>query len=205
MELTRYTHSCVRLEDAGRVLVIDPGTWSEPRALHGCDAVLVTHEHVDHVDALRLTGLGVPVHLPAGAQVRHGERLDAVPVQAGEEFEAAGFRVRAVGGRHATVLPDQQGCANLGYVVGGLVYHPGDALHVPDVPVDTLLVPLQAAWLKTAEAIGFVRAVRPRLAVGIHDGQVNERGLASLNGWLTEECGTDYRWLAPGTSVSLPG
>lgn len=204
MQLTRFTHSCVRLEDAGRALVVDPGIWSEPRALHGCDAVLVTHEHADHVDALRLTGLGVPVHLPAGAQVVHGERLDTVPVHAGEELDAAGFRVRAVGGGHATVLPDQQGCAHLGYVVDGLLYHPGDALHVPDLPVDTLLVPLQGAWLKTAEAIAFVRAVRPRLAVGIHDGQVNERGLASLNSWLAEECGTDYRWLAPGTSISLP-
>jgi hypothetical protein len=28
------------------VLVIDPGAWSEPQALIGADAVLVSHEHV---------------------------------------------------------------------------------------------------------------------------------------------------------------
>ncbi len=61
MRLTRFTHSCVRLEVDGRVLVIDPGIWSEPRALDGADAVLVTHEHVDHVDVLRLRGAQLPV------------------------------------------------------------------------------------------------------------------------------------------------
>lgn len=204
MLLTRFTHSCVRLEHEGRVLVIDPGIWSEPRALRGCDAVLVTHEHVDHVDVLRLAGLGVPVHVPADAVLVDGERLELVPVRAGDELVAAGFAVRALGGRHGVVYGDQVGCANLGYVVQDGLYHPGDALHVPDQQVQTLLVPLQAAWLKTAEAIDFIRAIGPRLAIGIHDGQVNERGLQSLNAWLEEQSGTDYRWLPPGTTVELP-
>ena len=29
MKLTKYTHACVRLEKNGRVLVLDPGTFSE--------------------------------------------------------------------------------------------------------------------------------------------------------------------------------
>lgn len=199
VRITRYTHSCVRLElPGGPVLVVDPGIWSEPEALRGADAVLVTHEHVDHVDALRLRGLGAPVLAPADADI------PGVPVQgvaAGQEFTAGGFRVRAVGGRHALVHPDQVGCANLGYLVEGALYHPGDALHVPDEAVETLLVPVQGAWLRTAEAIAFLRAVAPARAFGIHDAQVNERGLTSLHGWLEEEGGTDYRWLPPGTSA----
>ena len=195
MELTRFSHSCVRLEQDGRVLVIDPGIWSEPRALRGADAVLVTHEHVDHVDVLRLLGAGLPVFAPAAASI---PGLPTVPVRPDEELEVAGFRVQAVGGRHAAVLEDQETCANLGYVVDGLLYHPGDALHVPELAVETLLVPLQASWLKTAEAVAFVRAVAPGRAHGIHDGQINERALSSINGWISEHSGTDYRWLAPG-------
>jgi len=63
---------------------------------------------------------------------------------------------------------------------------------------------LQASWLKTAEAIDFVQAVAPQVAIGIHDAQVNERGLASINGWLDEKRGTDYRWLPCGTSIPAP-
>ena len=193
MKITKYTHACVRLEHEGRVLVIDPGIWSEPDALTGADAVLVTHEHDDHADVLRLLGAGIEVYAPAGAEL-------AVPytgVRVDEEFAVAGFRVRAYGGRHAFIYGGQPDCANLGYLVEGAIYHPGDSLHVPDAPVETLLVPLQASWLKTSEMIDFVREVAPERAFGIHDGQINERGLAGANGWLSEETKHGYRWLAP--------
>jgi L-ascorbate metabolism protein UlaG (beta-lactamase superfamily) len=225
MRITKFTHSCVRLERAGRVLVIDPGVWSEPGALIGADAVLVTHEHVDHIDVLRLAGLGVPVYAPAEARIdtalgrgsigtgvggqrpptpRTGPGLHLTRVSAGETFDAAGFSVRAVGGRHATVVDGSPDCANLGYLVEESAYHPGDALFVPDSPVRTLFVPLQASWLKTAEAIEFVRAVRPEVTIAIHDGQLNERGLSALGGWLAGSAGHGYRWLAPRESLSLP-
>ncbi len=199
MRITKYTHACVRLEHEGRVLVIDPGTWSEPAALTGADAVLVTHEHTDHIDVLRLAGLGVPVHAPREADIPGG--LEVNRLSPGAEFTAAGFRVRAVGGRHAVIYGGQPDCANLGYVVDDAIYHPGDSLHVPEQPVETLLVPVQGSWMKTAEAIDFVKAVAPRRAFAIHDAQLNERGLSSVNGWLAEETRHGYRCLAPGESL----
>ncbi|MFJ8822812.1 MBL fold metallo-hydrolase [Streptomyces sp. NPDC102467] len=198
MRITKYTHACVRLEHEGRVLVVDPGIWSEPDALTGADAVLVTHEHADHVDVLRLRGLGVPVYAPAEADIPD---LDVQRVSAEAEFTAAGFTVRAVGGRHATVHGGQPDCANLGYVVDGSVYHPGDALHVPEEPVDTLLVPVHGSWLSAAQAIDFVNAVGPRRAFAVHDAQINERGLGGVNGWLAQETDTDYRFLRPRASL----
>jgi len=204
VRITKFTHSCVTFERDGRVLVVDPGVWSEPGALVGADAVLVTHEHTVHVDALRLAGLDVPVYAPAEARIDTlGLDLRVVPVSVGETFDAAGFSVRAVGGRHATVFDGRPDCANLGYIVEESAYHPGDSLFVPDVPVHALFVPLQASWLKAAEAIEFVRAVRPELTVPIHEGQVNERGLAALNSWLGETTGPGYRWLAPRQSLLL--
>jgi L-ascorbate metabolism protein UlaG (beta-lactamase superfamily) len=197
MRITKYTHACVRLEHEGRVLVIDPGTWSEPSALAGADAVLVTHEHTDHIDVLHLAGLGLPVYAPADANI---PRVEVTGVSCGEEFTAAGFRVRAVGGRHAFIYGGLPDCANLGYVVEEAVYHPGDSLHVPEQPIETLLVPAQGSWLKTAEAIDFVKAVSPQRAFAIHDAQINERGLASVVGWLTEET-SGYRYLRPGESI----
>lgn len=201
MKITKFTHACVRLELDGRVLVIDPGTWSEPRALAGADAVLVTHEHTDHVDVLRLAGLGVPVHVPQDARLPDLVPLPVRRVRPGERFDAAGFTVTAVGGRHATIHGGQPDCANLGYLVEDRLYHPGDSLHLPGRPVRTLLVPAQASWLKLTEAIDFARTVAASRVHPIHDAQLNERGLASVNGWFAETLGDRYRYLAPGESA----
>lgn len=51
MKLTKYTHSCVRLEDHNTVLVLDPGGFSEvEEALEGAQHILITHVHPDHFD-----------------------------------------------------------------------------------------------------------------------------------------------------------
>src|SRR5689334_13850408 len=55
MRLIKYGHSCVRVESDAAVLVIDPGVFTERAALDGVDAVLITHEHADHLDLDALT------------------------------------------------------------------------------------------------------------------------------------------------------
>ncbi|MBA3621851.1 MAG: MBL fold metallo-hydrolase [Euzebyales bacterium] len=205
MQITKYTHACVRLEQGGGVLVIDPGIWSEPRALLGANAVLLTHEHIDHVDVLRLAGLGVPVYAPADARIAALEAtrgLTVIPMTSGQECTAAGFKVRAVGSRHAFIYDGQPDCANLGYVVEDRLYHPGDALQVPNQPIETLLVPVHGSWLRTDEAIDFVKAVKPQRTFAIHDAQLNERGLDGVNAWLAAEAASGYRYLAPGEAAA---
>jgi L-ascorbate metabolism protein UlaG (beta-lactamase superfamily)/catechol 2,3-dioxygenase-like lactoylglutathione lyase family enzyme len=201
MRLTRWSHACVVLEADGRRLVVDPGEWSEPRALDGAHAVLVTHEHGDHADLARLGAAALPVWAPRGADL--GE-VTFTPVDSGQSLTIEGFEVTAIGDLHAAIVPGQEVPPNLGYVVtadGETVYHPGDALALPGVPVTTLLVPMQGNWLKTVEAVDFIRAVRPERAVGIHDGMVNDRARAGTNHWLASEGGADYLWLEPGRSL----
>ena len=65
MRLTKLGHSCVRLDKDGAILVIDPGGWSDPAAaLDGAAAVLVTHEHRDHLDADAIRGSAFPSSTP---------------------------------------------------------------------------------------------------------------------------------------------
>jgi hypothetical protein len=46
-----------------------------------------------------------------------------------------------------------------------------------------------------------VQSVAPRRAFGVHDGQINERAISSINYWLGQIGG--YQWMAPGTEVEL--
>src|SRR5690606_26040600 len=151
-----------------------------------------------HADELRLAGLGAPVYAPVGADL---PGLDPVPLSAGETVEVAGFTVTAIGARHATVYNGHPDRAHLAYLVDD-PHHPGDSVHPPGAPVTTLLVPVHGNWLKTSVAIDFLRDVNPRVAIGIHEAQLNARGLAAVNAWLAENH-AGYLHLAPG--AELPG
>ena len=200
LRLTRYTHACVRLERGGRVLVIDPGIWSEPQALIGADAILVTHEHADHVDTMRLAGLGAPVFAPAGAEL---SGLPFEPLRSGEDCEIAGFRVHTAGGRHAPGIEGQPVVANLGYVVDGELYHPGDSLDRPDVPTPTVLVPAAGPWLAVRDAVAFLRDLAPQRAFPIHDVLLTEVGQLAADRWLSSAGVPGYRRLRSGETVPL--
>jgi L-ascorbate metabolism protein UlaG (beta-lactamase superfamily) len=211
VRITKFSHSCVRVAGAGAVLVIDPGAFAEPDALDGADAVLVTHEHPDHLDTAALAGAAarnpqLRVYAHPGVLPTLAEATDtATAVEPGAGFTAAGFAVRAYGGRHAVIHPDIPLVANLGFLVqdgGQSLYHPGDSFTVPgDAPVDTLFVPLAAPWMKLAEAIDFARAVRPRRAYALHDALLNDAGAAISDGHLERLSGTAYAHVAPGTTL----
>ena len=198
MEITKYTHACVRVTVSGATLLIDPGTWTEREAFDGVDAVLLTHEHADHADVARLSGLSVPIHAPAGASLG---KLGVVPIEPEATVEVAGGRVRAVGARHGLTFRHLPDVANFGFVVDERLYHPGDALALPGAPVETLLIPISGPWLRLNEALEFVDRVGADRAIGIHDGMLNERGLATVNGWFERAAGDRYRYVEPGTTV----
>ncbi|RBY92604.1 MBL fold metallo-hydrolase [Blastococcus sp. TF02A-30] len=212
MELIKHGHACVVLRDGDRRLVIDPGAFTDPSALQGASAVLVTHEHFDHfvpetlraaleadpalevwtnrAVAVQLEGLGPRVHV-----VGHGDVVTA-----------AGFEVHVHGELHAVIHPDLPRITNVGFLVDGAVFHPGDALTVPDEPVATLLLPVHAPWSKLSEVIDYVRAVDADQAYAVHDGLLNDTGLGAIGGLLGERgpgIPTPYSRLAPGDAVEL--
>ena len=217
MRLAKHGHACVRLEKDGRVLVIDPGTFSDVEtAVPGAAAILVTHEHPDHIDADRVLPLlaadaAAVLYAPATVADRlrhHAAAGDAAgrihAVEPDGAFEVAGFRIRTFGGQHALIHPRIPMVANIGYLVDERVYHPGDSFTVPHgAAVETLLVPAHAPWSKTGEVMDFVVSVRAGVAIPIHDGLLNGAGLRLVDGHLSRIGGlhgTEYVRLADGES-----
>ncbi|MGW0659948.1 MBL fold metallo-hydrolase [Streptodolium elevatio] len=215
MQLTKIGHSCVRLHAKGITIVIDPGAFNPADVLDGADAVLVTHEHFDHVvpDQLRAAladnpELQVWTNPALAAQFADlGGRVLAVTH--GDTFEiggTGGVPVHVYGEKHATIHRDIPLVDNVGFLVDGEVFHPGDALTVPDAPVPTLLTPAAAPWLKVAEAADYVREVAPRRAILIHDAVLSDAGRevhTRLLTGLTEGPERDVVTATPGEPLTL--
>ncbi len=190
MRFTKLGHACVRLEKDGAVLVIDPGAFSGDGALAGANAVLITHEHFDHVvpDQLRAAmaadpGLEVWTNAQlAGQFADPGSQVHSVAH--GDTCTTAGFSVHVYGSDHAVIHQDIPIVANTGFLVDGEIFHPGDALTVPEERVRTLLLPVSAPWLKLSEMIDYGRVVAPERAYAIHDALLSDIGLSLLDNWL---------------------
>jgi L-ascorbate metabolism protein UlaG (beta-lactamase superfamily) len=219
MKMTKYTHSCVRFEKDGSVLVLDPGNFSEVEAaLEGADAILVTHEHADHLDRERvLPLLAARAHLklyaPAGLAgslreaVAEGVRGRIHAVEPDTAFEIAGISVRSFGGQHALIHPMVPMVPNLAYLIGDGIYHPGDSFTVPTgLTIRTLLLPIHAPWSKVGEVIDFLISCRAETAYPIHDALLNGNGRGIVEKHLDRfggMYGTQYVRLAAGDVVDV--
>ena len=87
---------------------------------------------------------------------------------------------------------------------GTKVFHPGDSLTVPGEPIDLLLTPVSAPWLKVGEAIDFVREVAAPRNLAIHDRVYTEVALGMVETHMTNLAladGMSYTRLADGTDL----
>jgi L-ascorbate metabolism protein UlaG (beta-lactamase superfamily) len=176
MQVTHFGHSCVLLDTGAARLLIDPGNFSTDfEGVTGLDAVLVTHQHPDHLDPERLPALlwGNPdarLIVDPGTAGQLGD-VEHETVEPGASLEVGGARVEVLGGQHAIIHPDIPRIPNNAYLVDGTHLHPGDSLTVvPSEPLEVLFLPTAAPWQKLADAVDYLRQVAPQTAVPIHQG-----------------------------------
>jgi len=211
MRLTKFGHACVRLETGDHTIVLDPGGFTEPEAVDGATAVLITHEHADHYSADHLRRTDAPIHTIGAVAAKIREEAPDVAervtvVERGQDFDS-GVPTRVVGEKHAIIHPEMQHFDNSGYLLeveGLTIFHPGDSLTVPSDGVDLLLLPVSAPWLKISECIDFARDVGAQRSLAIHDKVYSERGLKLADQHLTFMLGEraqTYVRLQPGQDL----
>jgi L-ascorbate metabolism protein UlaG (beta-lactamase superfamily) len=187
MRVTHLGHACLFVELADSRILVDPGSFSNGfETLRDLDAVVVTHQHADHLDEERLPELlaanrQAAVYAdPQSAELLDGTSSDIVVHADGDEHRAGSATIRAVGRLHAVNHDGVPRCTNVGVVLRAeaepTLYHPGDAYDGQPGEVDVLAVPINAPWCKVAESIAFVRRVAPRQIIPIHDALLSEAG-----------------------------
>ncbi|NLG22522.1 MAG: MBL fold metallo-hydrolase [Actinomycetales bacterium] len=190
MQITHLGHSCVLLEVADQRILIDPGNFSDFASARDLTAVVVTHQHPDHVDPAQLAPLLAAN--PAARVLMEGQTRGVLTEAAGDqahrlESMSSGTDIllgpvtlSPVGQRHAVIHDYVPRIDNTGVVLRAegepSVFHPGDALDAEPGDVDVLLVPLNAPWARIGDTVEFARRIAPARAIPIHDGLLNDNG-----------------------------
>ncbi|MFK5689845.1 MBL fold metallo-hydrolase [Ornithinimicrobium sp. LYQ92] len=191
MQITHLGHACLLIELAGQRVLVDPGAFSSFEDVTDLDAVVVTHQHPDHLHpekAAALLAANPRARVLMEAQTAttvtdagYADRVEVLSPGSTLGLGDGGLQLTAVGEQHATIHPYVERVGNTGVVLrvegGPSLYHPGDALDGEPGEVDLLCVPVSAPWGKVAEAIAFVRRIAPRRGIiPIHDGLLNDTG-----------------------------
>ena len=212
MRLTKFEHAALLLEDSGKKLFIDPGSFTSPLTdTANTAAVVITHDHADHWTPEQLNRVlelnaDVPIFAPEGV-ARAAADFDITVVHAGDTVEAGPFTLRFFGGRHAVIHESIPVVDNLGVLVNDELYYAGDSFVIPEgVELDVLAVPAGAPWMKVAETIDYVLATKPKRSFSTHEMVLSRAGKDLSNSriaWATEQNGGEFFALEPGDSLDL--
>lgn len=212
MRITKFEHAALMLEDSGKKLFLDPGNFTSPLTdTANTVAVVITHEHADHWTPEQLNRIldlnqDVPIFAPEGV-ARAASDFDVTVVREGDAVEAGPFRLRFFGGRHAVIHESIPVVDNVGVLIDEQLYYAGDSFTIPEgVEVDVLAVPAGAPWMKLAETMDYVLAVKPKRSFPTHEMVLSRSGKDLSNAriaWATEQNGGEFFPLEPGETLDL--
>lgn len=160
----------------------DPGAWTTAQnKIKGVDIILITHEHADHfhIESIKKVLANNPqAKIITNSRVSDLLAENNIPAELIEHEQAKTINELTIAGfgtEHATIYPTIPNIMNTGYMIQNHFFYPGDAFTHPGVPIEILAMPMIGPWMKLAEAIDWVKALKPKVCIPVHDGMLQPR------------------------------
>jgi L-ascorbate metabolism protein UlaG (beta-lactamase superfamily) len=211
MRITKYEHACFVAQIADKKLVVDPGSFTVPLPdANNVVAIVITHEHADHwtpeqLERILSASPQAKIFGPAGV-VAAASGFDVTTVKAGDTVSVDPFELEFFGEKHAEIHSSIPIIDNVGVLINGEVFYPGDSYTLPPKTVELLAVPSSAPWLKVGDVMDYVLAAKPKRSFAVHEMINSVAGKGMANGRIeatTQQGGGEFFPLEPGESIEL--
>jgi len=211
MKITKFDHALLSIEVDSKMVVIDPGSYSNKLpGFKNVVAICLTHIHEDHsyrphVEKIVLENPDAQIFGPAEV----AQKLSGLPVQVvyhGDHFEVSGFELDFSGDLHEQIHRSIPLIQNTGVTVNRTLYYPGDSYTIPENKVKVLACPTSAPWIKIADVMDFIAAVKPETLFPTHNALLSDNGHELYNHRISEvtnENGGNFVFLKPGQSLEV--
>jgi L-ascorbate metabolism protein UlaG (beta-lactamase superfamily) len=194
MKVTKFTHSCLLVEDDETSVLFDPGnfSWNDGAFNLGeitkLDSIAITHNHPDHCspDFIKALITQFPTaNIVANDEVAGGLRQAGITT----DFLPSNQNLTLFEAPHAA-LPSGQLSLNTGYHFKQWLSHPGDSLDFRQTkPV--LALPITAPWGSPVQAVELSRRLKPQKVLPIHDWHLSEAGRGWYYDFLSKTLSAD--------------
>jgi L-ascorbate metabolism protein UlaG (beta-lactamase superfamily) len=177
MRLTKFGHCCFLIEDQGVRILTDPGNFtSQQDKVINLDAVVISHEHADHVHVESLSRVmannpqALIITNSAVKNLLADHDFQIKVVEEGQNIRIKDMLIEAFGDKHAEIYSQLNIVQSTGYFFNNKFFLPGDSFNNPGKAVDVLGLPMAAPWLKISEVLDYAIEVKPRVVIPVHDG-----------------------------------
>lgn len=209
MKITKFGHCCLLIEEGEARILTDPGNYNKVPQEKNIDAILLTHEHQDHVHIESLQEIlsrnqqaVVYTHKGVGRLLEEAH-IPYTCINDNEEVLVRGVSVLSSGTEHACICHGLPDVINTGFFIGNKLFYPGDAFHNPNKQVEILALPVAAPWMRLEEAINYAKELHPKIVFPVHDGMLRqEHHLTStrkIPTMMLEPLGIEYRDMREGS------
>lgn len=213
MTITKIGHCCLVIDLGTAVVLTDPGLFTAEAPLPArVDAVVISHEHSDHVHvptvaALRSRFPELPIITNAAvARLLTESGINNLTILEGTAAATvAGVYFEAFDATHAEIFESVGQVQNTGYFISERLFYPGDAYAEPGKPVEVLALPVGGPWCRLTDALHYALRVGPRAAFPVHDAIERTDRITVHHGLAARvlgERGISFTALVAGESVT---
>lgn len=210
MKIIKYEHACLDIMEGNSRLIIDCGKFTTSLTdFNNIYAVVITHIHGDHFSPQiikKIIRTNPNVKIFSTEEVVKEIGTNAEVARSEIKYTVGDFTLEFFGELHAEIDPQTPVIQNIGVLVNGKLYYPGDSFTQCPKPFEVLAVPASAPWLRVGQTIPLIKNSRCQLVFPTHNALFSDIGHTTTNIWLqkfSERSSKTFTYLKSGETVEV--